>query len=115
MEGHLTDYLNKFQEKYQELLESGRDLYSCEWDGYKEVFALPNTEVEYNKDGSIEITSQILDILEKIFLGGNRDLDLKKRKIFQHRKEDRRDEFNLRNLEIIVNGRSACVETPYSG
>lgn len=112
MKGHFTDYLNRFQETYQRLLESGKDLYFCKGDLSKDVFALPNTEVEYNKDGSVEITPQILEILKRIF---PENKDLEKGKIFPYKRGKERIEVTLNSLETIVNGGSACIETPYSG
>jgi len=67
MEGHFSDYLNKFQEKYQELREQGKDLYIMTLP-IRRVMALPSKKREIDEgDGSIKITPGDLDCIKNLF------------------------------------------------
>ncbi len=102
MEGHFTDYLIQRQEKYEEIRNSGRDLHYSDKTVFKQVFALPDKSVKYAKDGSVEITPEIKDILKQIF--GEREIYLITHQIFPYRKEEETDKFTLASLEKIAEG-----------
>ncbi len=70
-EGHLTEYLTEFQERYQKLLNSGRDIYVLKGGDF--YFALPNKERKLT-DGYFEPTLEDINILKKLF---HKDVSIK--------------------------------------
>ena len=100
MEGHLTEYFSKQNEAYKKILDSGKDIFCCEWGGSRDLFTLPKNFVEYNEDGSVELTEKVVDALKEIYGGDKKPL--RERGIFPYKEVQRADEFTLSALEDLV-------------
>ena len=110
LEGNFSDYLKEFQEKYQEIRKSGRDIYSFGGSARRSIIALPDKDRIEKRDGSIKLTVEDIDHIRKLFpkLSKEKIIELG---VFPYKKLNFMDHCQLSNLEELLEQGESLIYT----
>jgi len=104
----MMDYLKEFQEKYQELRNQRKDIYTIEFSFGRFIVALPDKDRMTNINDSVKLTVEDVNILMNLFpkiplLGFiNRD-------VFQYEDSEDSEALKLSNLEEVLKSGKSMV------
>ncbi len=108
IEGHLTDSTDWLGKEYQALREGGFDFYYVIRNHRKDVFILPNEEVEI-VNNRVDMTSEIVSIFQSIF--NTKRKNIQNKVILPYIKIEEEDNFTLDSLKEMKYGKHVDVHS----